>query len=59
MGATDMELGGDMAADMEDDISADMDMTGGDEASAGPVDEPLRSCKKRLINENKFTSKRK
>lgn len=46
MGATDMELGGDMAADMEDDIAADMDMTGGDEASAGPVDEPLGRAKR-------------
>lgn len=38
------ELGGDMTADFEDDVSADdieADLTGGDEANAGPVDEPL------------------
>ena len=46
MGATDMELGGDMGADMEDDISADMDLTGGDDSAAGPVDEPLGRAKR-------------
>ena len=46
MGATDTELGGDMSADMEDDISADMDLTGGDDSAAGPVDEPLGRAKR-------------
>ena len=46
MGATDTELGGDMGADMEDDISADMDLTGGDDSAAGPVDEPLGRAKR-------------
>jgi hypothetical protein len=46
MGATDMELGGDMGADMEDDISADMDLTGADDSAAGPVDEPLGRAKR-------------
>lgn len=38
------EIGGDMTADFEDDVSADdqeADFTSGDEANSGPVDEPL------------------
>ena len=46
MGATDTELGGDMGADMEDDIAGDMDLTGGDDSAAGPVDEPLGRAKR-------------
>lgn len=46
MAASDAELGGDMGADMEDDISADMDLTGGDESMAGPEDEPLGRAKR-------------
>ena len=37
------EVGGDMQDDMEDDIAADL---GGDEASAGEVDEPLGRSKR-------------
>ena len=44
MGATDMELGGDMQDDMESDIEADI--AGGDESAAGPVDEPLGRAKR-------------
>jgi hypothetical protein len=44
MGAGDMELGGDMAADMEDDITADV--AGADDSMAGPVDEPLGRAKR-------------
>ena len=44
MGATDSELGGDMGADMEDDIS--IDTTGADDSMAGPVDEPLGRAKR-------------
>lgn len=39
------ELGGDMAADMEDDIAAD-DLAGADASMAGPVDEPLGRAKR-------------
>ena len=46
MGATDTELGGDMGADMEDDIAGDMNLTGGDDSAAGPVDEPLGRAKR-------------
>lgn len=41
---SDNELGGDMTADFEDDVSDDdmeADFTGGDEAMSGPEDEPL------------------
>lgn len=46
MGADDMELGGDMTADMEDDISADTDLAGADDSMAGPADEPLGRAKR-------------
>lgn len=46
MGADDMELGGDMTADMEDDISADTDLAGADDSAAGPADEPLGRAKR-------------
>jgi len=46
MAASDAELGGDMGADMEDDISMDMDLTGGDESMSGPEDEPLGRAKR-------------
>ena len=46
MGADDMELGGDMTADMEDDISADTDLAGADGSMAGPADEPLGRAKR-------------
>ena len=38
------EVGGDMQDDMEDDIAADL--SGGDEASSGEVDEPLGRSKR-------------
>ena len=44
MGAGDMELGGDMTADMEDDITADV--AGADDSMAGPTDEPLGRAKR-------------
>ena len=44
MGAGDMELGGDMTSDMEDDITADV--AGADDSMAGPVDEPLGRAKR-------------
>jgi hypothetical protein len=44
MGAGDMELGGDMTADMEDDITADV--AGADDSMAGPADEPLGRAKR-------------
>ena len=44
MGAGDMELGGDMSADMEDDITADV--AGADDSMAGPADEPLGRAKR-------------
>ena len=44
MGAGDMELGGDMSADMEDDITADV--AGADDSMAGPTDEPLGRAKR-------------
>jgi hypothetical protein len=46
MGADDMDLGGDMTADMEDDISADTDLAGADDSMAGPADEPLGRAKR-------------
>ena len=44
MAPTDTELGGDMQADMEDDITADI--AGGDESASGEVDEPLGRAKR-------------
>ncbi len=43
MAPSEEEIGGDMADDFEDDIEADVDtdIIGGDEAMAGPAEEPL------------------